>query len=649
MKITVKTAEQARKGYAYLITLAFLVIIIYTLTDLWRWTENSAALNQRNITFNQSTEAAEAATEKVFTLMDRDFLYGSLNTSSYYATNIPDTSNANLWPVQYTFSDGNGNNNQIYVGMAQKAILEPLNAQYAGLNGYSIDCTNIAVATPRNLLYNVPATVQQTFQAAIIPVFQFAIFYNLNLEIDPGGSMTIAGPVFCNQNIWEGSPNTTYKSTVSAVGTNYYTGGSSVADPFCSGKTDSGNSTFLISGQPTDANNALILPIGGSSDNNPTNVEAILNRPPASLSVSDTSDIGYLDTNQIYLYNASDLIISNAQTGTASASPSGTSSIAIFYDDKEESPRLHQLVNDYYTLKTGGSTNYVSWSKSAKKDAYTNVLYAGWSFATNVSFYDYRETATAQAVQIDVAQFNLWVTDQVATNGGGQYNILCGGTDGSTGDKYHPIGSIYVYNNVPLKSAQLPAVRLIHGDVLPSSYGLTVSTPQPLYVFGNYNVRTNLTMGGTDIGLNVTTNSWPAAIMADAVTVLSTNWSDSYTTEKPKGTTHGPSDTTVNAAMLEGIVQSKGSAYSGGVENFLRLLEDWGSTGPSGNHQPILTYNGSIVVMFPSVYATNAWNGNYYGVPKRQWAFDLNFTNATGLPPLSPSSRSLIRGNWSAY
>jgi hypothetical protein len=644
MKVTLKPARQPRQGYAYLITLMFLTIIILTLADLWRWTENSAKLSQRNITFNQSTEAAEAATEKVFTLMDRDFLYGAFNTnSSYYATNIPDTSSTNVWPIQYTFSDGQGNNNQIYVGMAQKAILEPLNAQYSGLNGYSIDCTNIAVATPRNLLYNVPATVQQTFQAAIIPVFQFAIFYNLNLEIDPGSPMTIGGPVYCNQNIWEGSPNTTYKSTVSAVGTNYYTGGSSVADPFCSGKSDSGNSTFLIAGQPTDANNALVLPIGGSTDSNPTNVEAILNLPPASLSVP--ADIAYLDTNQIYLYNESDLIVSNTSTGLASSSPTGTCGITIFFDDKEQANRMRQLTNDYYTLKTGGSTNYVNYSVSAqgtaKKDSYTNVLYAGWSFATNVSFYDYRESKKVQAVQIDVAQFNIWVTNKVATNGGYQYNVLCGGTDGSTGDKYHPIGSIYVINKVPFNGSQLPGVRLINGQVMPSSYGLTVSTPQPAYVYGHYNVRTNLTKGGTDVGLNVTTNSWPAAIMADSVTILSTNWFDTYASSLAVSS-RTPVATTINAAMLEGIVQSKGSAYSGGVENFLRLLENWSTSIP-------LTYNGSIVVMFPSVYATNAWNGNYYGVPKRQWAFDLNFTNATGLPPLSPSSRSLIRGNWSAY
>jgi hypothetical protein len=456
------------------------------------------------------------------------------------------------------------------------------------------------------------------------PVFEFSIFYNLNLEIDPGNAMDINGLVFCNQNIWEGSPSTTFASTVSAVGTN----DSAALDPFCTGKSDSGNPTFLLSGQPTSGNQPLILPIGGSSD--PTNAKAILNLPPANLSVP--ADTGYLDTNQIYLYNASDIIISNASTGLASSSPSGTSSIAIFFEDQYEALRLHQLVNDYYKLKTGGSTNYVS-STITGKDYRTNVLYAGWSFATNVSFYDYRENDTAQAVQIDVAKFNIWVTNQAA-NGGGQYNILCGGTDGYTGDKYHPIDSIYVINKVPFASTQLPAVRLINGQVLPSSYGLTVATPQPLYVFGNYNVRTNATLGGTDIGLNVTTNSYPAAIMADAITVLSTNWNDTKYTSSYSESQRTPVATTVNAAVLEGIVESFNDSggtghYSGGVENFLRLLENWTGSIP-------LTYNGSIAVMFPSVYATNPWSGSYYGVPKRQWAFDLNFTNVAGLPPLAP-------------
>ena len=110
--------------------------------------------------------------------------------------------------------------------------------------------------------------------------------------------------------------------------------------------------------------------------------------------------------------------------------------------------------------------------------------------------------------------------------------------------------------------------------------------------------------------------------------------------------------TTVNAAMLCGIVASDPTKTgnvgyngdcSGGVENFLRLLENWGSS--------TLTCNGSIVVLFYSQYATNSWvqTGKYYSAPTRHWAFDLNFQQANKLPPLTPQIRAMIRGNWYAH
>jgi hypothetical protein len=143
-------------------------------------------------------------------------------------------------------------------------------------------------------------------------------------------------------------------------------------------------------------------------------------------------------------------------------------------------------------------------------------------------------------------------------------------------------------------------------------------------------------------GSSNTANTYPAAVLADAVTILSDNWNDSTTTVLPS-----PTATTVNAAMFEGIVQSNpnvSGTYSGGVENFLRMLENWNNNIP-------LTYNGSIVVMFPSIYATNYYkgSGNYFVPPIRNWAFDNNYTNQAGLPPCSPEAKALIRGNWMAY
>ena len=70
--------------------------------------------------------------------------------------------------------------------------------------------------------------------------------------------------------------------------------------------------------------------------------------------------------------------------------------------------------------------------------------------------------------------------------------------------------------------------------------------------------------------------------------------------------------------------------YSGGVENYLRTLENWSSSS--------LWYNGSFVAMFPSEYATNYWQqtGGFYLAPNRRFAYDTNFVRQTGLPPLTP-------------
>ena len=89
-------------------------------------------------------------------------------------------------------------------------------------------------------------------------------------------------------------------------------------------------------------------------------------------------------------------------------------------------------------------------------------------------------------------------------------------------------------------------------------------------------------------------------------------------------------------------VDHVGGNYSGGLENFLRLLEDWGGV--------TLTYNGSIVVLFASQYATAPWgNSNYYGIPTRNWGFDNNFTKQSLLPPMTPQVRLTIRNGWTTW
>src|SRR6185436_10995830 len=96
------------------------------------------------------------------------------------------------------------------------------------------------------------------------------------------------------------------------------------------------------------------------------------------------------------------------------------------------------------------------------------------------------------------------------------------------------------------------------------------------------------------LGTTNTVQSKPAAVLADAVTILSTAWDD-LNSAKVLGSRNA-GDTTVNVAIQAGIVPTGNGYYSGGVENFPRFLESW-----SGR---TFTYNGSMVVMYPSKIAT---------------------------------------------
>jgi hypothetical protein len=231
---------------------------------------------------------------------------------------------------------------------------------------------------------------------------------------------------------------------------------------------------------------------------------------------------------------------------------------------------------------------------------------------TSNIFWDARESKTVRPLDINVGVLTEWSA-----------------TNSSVGS----IASIYVVDRRTLPGGELAAVRLRNGRNLPAR-GLTVATARPLYVWGHYNQTNSANLGTTN---TITTR--PASLVADAVTLLSTNWTDANSSAASvSGRPARP--TTVNAAILTGVVETTLGKYSGGMENFPRFLEDWGLANT-------LTYNGSMVKMFPSLYATNAWGkSDVYAPPKRNWAFDANFNDSAKLPPLTPSLVKVFRGQW---
>jgi hypothetical protein len=241
--------------------------------------------------------------------------------------------------------------------------------------------------------------------------------------------------------------------------------------------------------------------------------------------------------------------------------------------------------------------------------------------STNSSFFDSREGKTVYPVDINVSALVTWSTNVSATN----YLRAALGRN---------MCSLYVWDRRTLPATDLGAVRMVNGAQLPP-LGLTVATGDPLYVLGHYNQP-----AATNIGTANTSTCLPASLVADAVTILSPNWHD-VNSLLPLAL-RGAAPTTVNAAILAGEVDTTLGHYSGGMENFPRFLESWGAANP-------LTYNGSMVKMFPSLYATNVWGqANVYNPPKRNWAYDINFNNPSKLPPLTPSLQVVSRSQWAA-
>ncbi len=215
---------------------------------------------------------------------------------------------------------------------------------------------------------------------------------------------------------------------------------------------------------------------------------------------------------------------------------------------------------------------------------------------TNKTFYDPREKKTMTVTELNMVKLNE-----------------CG--------KMPPNGILYVH-----KSGANAGVRLVEGHELPSG-GLTIATENPMYIMGNYN----------------SVSKQPAAVMADAITILSNNWDDAKGSLPTSDRT--VNDTTVNAAFALGPNrESTGSYNNGGLENAIRFLEDWGGK--------TFTYRGSIVGLWHTQQATEDHRccgdsgDNYYNAPNRDWGYDTLFDTAQ--PPGTPKGvLGLTRVAWS--
>jgi hypothetical protein len=612
MKTSVAKAGRKEQGSMLVATLFITMLTLLLMAATMQRTLSVANLNSRSNQYYSGMYAAEAATEKVVAQLKEDYpkggdiLLSNQLKNKVYQGMIPTSSEDPYW-ANFSFTDGAGNEGNS-IRCVDTRGWGAIQGQFVGLQGWTNTYRIISNARMTSARYNITNAVQQDIECDSIPIFQFAVFYgNTLMEYSGCATFVLRGRVHANGDIYVGSSaNLSFSNLVTTTGGIYLPrtwGGFS--SPY-------GGKVSYAAGYRTNVT-PLVLPIGdtnSSGSNAPNAVRELINMPPVG---GETNGV---IASQRYYNNAGVVVlVSNSQVAVS--------------------------------FKNGTNNNFSTITADYSATNYTQVTSNFPFLAVTNTFYDQREKKYVAATQIDVKRFDEWLY-----------------TNGTAASKFPKSGSAYgsnpgdapniVYvadNRTNTASTNLLfSVRLTNSAVIPSNNvasgptGMTLCTPNPLYVWGDYNCPDSAARGTTN-----TASTYPASLVSDALTILSANWVDSQSTVDVDASSgkNKATSTTVNAAVMTGVVYSTGSSsstFSGGVMNLPRLLEHWGNNSSS----IVLTLNTSIVNLFNSVRATNQFRspGDYYYAPQRNFNFDQNFMNYTKMPPGTPQIHVILRKGW---
>jgi len=612
----VKTSNYNPKAKLAATSLVLVLVIsaagILLVSGVMSWTSTNTDLTLRVNRFRTTSAAGGAATEKVVGQILSDFQLGGITNVSTrltsYTTIVPsdqdllggitgilDPLEPVLKPIlgpilggggstpppapepetttewaDFEFSDGQGNTRKSQVTAVSPWTYGHLSSQFAGIGAHSATYRLVSNVRDAGHRHQTLAGVQQDVVLASIPVFGFHVFYAPELEICPSTPMTL-GRVHANKTIYcEPTSTLTFAGPVTTAQRIVHN--NHPADP-----TVRTPGQVISQGDREGGVNTLLPALG---TNRLADYRKLIEIPPGT--ESRTSDLG-----KQRLYNKADLIIRITPTG--------------------------------FSAHSGAFNSFsktVQWSSIGEKGKGNGPKKktSGALIDTEVAFYNLREGRTIRCTEIDVSQLIVKSNELFAAIGN------------------RVVKTVYISDTRWDTSATYQGgVRVVLGQTLPAS-GLTIVTPNPLYVVGNYNVPTTLQ------GTTNTSKSAPAALIADAITIISDQWTD-IDHNVPLSDRVAMS-TTINAALLGGIVPTRNGSYSGGLENFPRLLEDW--TGKT------LTINGSFVALFESGKATGRWGypEDVYRPPLRKWSFDPRLNTFAGLPPSTPELQTAFRRGW---
>jgi len=475
------------------------------------------------------------------------------------------------------------------------------------------------------------ATTVLSVNAQTIPLFQFGVFYEGDLEILPGAPMTFTGWVHTNGNLYVSSNDARFESNLTTPGSVFWQR---------KDRSERLNGVRINN----NAGTAVSLDFDSRSHSGPlfkTRSEQRFNGRLMS------GAFGVKPLKLPLPANTPAITLVEPRVGSDNAMVQNVKMAwkADWYITVDASAFSSYATNDTNTMKADFCT-FLTQERTGTLTVPAGVQCGRIFKPVRNAFYEGREdsrpsgnaTVRPDLIDVHLDTLRLWADSASAT-------------------RAPRIIYINVINtNTADDRRDFVAVRLRQGSRLPrprtaaDTGGLTIATLRPVYVLGDFN-----------------TTVWrPAAIMGDAITFLSqppnpnmdarTSWPSAT---RCTGASAGWCDvnqqvadqntartTTVNAAILAGHsatpndwMQAGTQPYGGGLENFPRFLENWSGV----THR----YTGSLVSMFTSQFANGFWgnavNGAYYSAPTRQWSFDVNFRFPERLPPGTPSVGTVLQ------
>lgn len=460
---------------------------------------------------------------------------------------------------------------------------------YSGLSGST---TTIRVYAKMNDLTTSGmsgVSLAQTVEVQQIPVFQFGVFYDDDLEILPGPTMNFTGPVHSNADIYLGAENQlNFDSSLTAYGDIYH-----------HRKNDSS----------TMPGNIRIKDVDGGGSGTPT-----------YQNMKDSDGISLDSDHPDWATESQTRWDGKVKSGDHSVSslsiPIGNdedASVVIERRDDDDTPSLMEQKIDYKAhirLIDGqvldSSGNVLDLSYSSGGTTVNPISFPSQSFSGDCNqqqhFNNFRENKCIKATEIDIAKLSNSPAFQAIQSANP------GGVIIYQSDRRH--SSISSYQD---------ALRLKNGSELPSS--MSFVSENPVYVKGDFN----------------SVNKKLVGIAADSFNVLSNAWQDSNSLETNKNNRTANS-TTINAAVIAGNSVTSTGNYNGGFENIHRFHENW-----SGK---TLSYSGSVAVLYQNQIGTGSWSSQSYSAPNRDWGYDTDLSDPSASIPGFPSVIHFVTTEW---